>query len=79
MEILDRKRKNAVTELFRFICTHELMPCTASDVTSLDDIYKRAYYMVINGNIDGASDFLSDKQKYKMAGFVSQCISNDTA
>jgi len=48
-------------------------------VTSLDDIYKRAYYMVINGNIDGASDFLSDKQKYKMAGFVAQCISNDTA
>jgi len=79
MEVLDRKRKNAVTELLRFICTKDISPSTASNVDSLDEVYRRAYYMVINGDLDGASDFLSDKGKYKMAGFVAQCISNDSA
>lgn len=71
MEVLDRKRKNAVTELFRFICSKDLLPPTASRLDSLDDIYKRAYYLLINGDIDGASDFLSSKGKYKMAAFVA--------
>lgn len=79
----DKKRKNCVSELLRFICIKEFIKVDYSkedpNGKTTTEIYDIAYQMLICGDIDGCTTWLQRAGKFKMATYVAQCVANDSA
>ena len=68
-----KHRRNAVTELLRFICSREFQ---VADVKSgVEDVHESAYKMLLNGDVVGATRTLSSTSKHSLALCVSQATS----
>ena len=68
-----KHRRNAVTELLRFICSEEFP--TREDNGSMKDAYERVYKMLLNGDAVGATRALSSAGNHSLALCVSQATS----
>ena len=65
-----KHRRNAVTELLRFICSREFQ---VADVKSgVEDVHESAYKMLLNGDIVGATRTLSSTSKHSLADPLRQ-------
>eukprot|EP00352_Strombidinopsis_acuminata_P000902 CAMPEP_0176343556 /NCGR_PEP_ID=MMETSP0126-20121128/4036_1 /TAXON_ID=141414 ORGANISM="Strombidinopsis acuminatum, Strain SPMC142" /NCGR_SAMPLE_ID=MMETSP0126 /ASSEMBLY_ACC=CAM_ASM_000229 /LENGTH=157 /DNA_ID=CAMNT_0017689571 /DNA_START=2967 /DNA_END=3440 /DNA_ORIENTATION=- len=63
--VISKKRKNAVAEVYRFICQQEF------PVDQRASVYDKAYNMLLNGDIKGAVKHLTWEKKHKLAMFVA--------
>jgi hypothetical protein len=67
----EKKRKNAVTEVVRFICKQEFK------VEASGDIYIQALSYLLNGDIKAAVNLLNYNKKTQMATYVLNCFGSE--
>lgn len=72
----DKKRKNALTEVLRFIC-HQEHPASQAPANG-DAIYDRALEYLMSGDVKGGVTFLTKGGKPQMAQRVISCFNNPT-
>jgi TolA-binding protein len=72
-----KKRRNAVTEVIRFLCQQEFkaLDCPLIGATP-DQIYQTALDHMLNGDIKAAVRHLNNHGKNKMALMVSQSVNS---
>lgn len=69
---IEKKRRNAVSEIIRFICQIDPL----FKVSSQDHFYKRCLEHLLNGDLKAALALLNAEKKPKMALIVSQAFGN---
>lgn len=69
--VISKKRKNAVVEVYRFVCQQEF------PVDMKASVYDKAYNMLINGDVKGAVKHLTWEKKHKLAMFVAQSVNSN--
>lgn len=63
----EKKRKNALTEVLRFICQQEYPVTLEAKPKSEDDLYNKALSLALNGDVKQAVTYLSTNGKRHMA------------
>lgn len=72
-----KKRRNAVTEVIRFICQNEFRPAEGQLLgINLDDIYNKGLEHMLNGNVKAAVKLMNTHNKFKMGLFMSTSVNN---
>jgi hypothetical protein len=74
--INSKKRRNALTEVIRFICNQEFTQIIASSSNPTDQLYQKTLKLMLNGNINTAIQELNKCGKPKMGLLLSQSINN---
>jgi len=70
----NRKRRNAVAEVFRFLCQQEFKVASCSNSASDKEIYTCALQLLLNGDIRKAILHLNRHKKTKLSLLLSQIV-----
>jgi hypothetical protein len=77
--LVNRKRRNALTEVLRFICMLKVKPQPQQGGSPAVQAYELAMQHMLNGDIQAAVKVLNGAKAFRMAQLAMAAVSNRTA